>query len=115
VFHLGVIYLVWGSTYLGIRLAILGGFPPFVLGALRVFVAGGLLLVWAALRGAQVRVSWGEARILAISGLLFWIGANGLVMWNSGRLRDMPPCWPRSRRSGRSFSRALSTAALLLD
>ncbi len=100
-FHLGVIYIVWGSTYLGIRVAILGGFPPFMLGALRVLLAGGLLLLWAAWRGSRVRVSWGEAGILALSGLLFWIGANGLVMWAEQRsasgyaalLAALSPVW----------------------
>src|SRR5579883_1843469 len=70
-FHLGVIYVVWGSTYLGIRVAILGGFTPFVLGALRVLMAGGLLLLWAAWRGRRVRISWAEAGILAASGRRF--------------------------------------------
>jgi drug/metabolite transporter (DMT)-like permease len=100
-FHLGVIYIVWGSTYLGIRVAILGGFTPFALGALRVLVAGGLLLLWAAWRGSRVRLSRAEAGILAASGLLFWIGANGLVMWAEQRsasgyaalLAALSPVW----------------------
>jgi drug/metabolite transporter (DMT)-like permease len=101
VFHLCVIYLVWGSTYLGIRVAVLGGFPPFVLGALRVLVAGGLLLLWAGLRRHRVLISWEEARILAIPGLLLWVGANGLVMWAEQRaasgyaalLAALAPIW----------------------
>lgn len=101
VFHLCVIYLVWGSTYLGIRVAVLGGFPPFVLGALRVLVAGGLLLLWAGLRRNRVLISWEEARSLAIPGLLLWVGANGLVMWAEQRaasgyaalLAALAPIW----------------------
>jgi drug/metabolite transporter (DMT)-like permease len=108
VFHLCVIYLVWGSTYLGIRVAILGGFTPIVLGALRVLVAGGLLLLWAALRRDRVRISWDEARILAVSGLLLWVGANGLVMWAEQRaasgyaalLAALAPIWAAVLEAG---------------
>jgi len=100
-FHLSVIYLVWGSTYLGIRVAILGGFPPLVLGALRVLVAGGLLLLWAALRRNRVRITLAEAGMLAVPGLLLWVGANGLVMWAEQRaasgyaalLAGLAPIW----------------------
>ncbi len=96
-----MIYLVWGSTYLAIRVAVLGGFPPFVLGAFRVLVAGGLLLTWGALRRNRVRISWSEARVLATSGLLLWVGANGLVMWAEQRaasgyaalLAALAPIW----------------------
>jgi drug/metabolite transporter (DMT)-like permease len=108
VFHLCVIYLVWGSTYLGIRVAVLGGFPPFVLGGLRVLVAGGLLVLWSALRRDRVRISWGEARILAVSGLLLWLGANGLVVWAEQRaasgyaalLAALAPIWATVLEAG---------------
>ena len=108
VFHLSVIYLVWGSTYLGIRVAVLGGFPPLVLGALRVLVAGGLLLLWAALRRNRVRITWTEASILAVSGLLLWVGANGLVMWAEQRaasgyaalLAGLAPIWAAVLEAG---------------
>lgn len=108
VFHLSVIYLVWGSTYLGIRVAVLGGFPPLVLGALRVLVAGGLLLLWAALRRNRVRLTWTEASILAVSGLLLWVGANGLVMWAEQRaasgyaalLAGLAPIWAAVLEAG---------------
>lgn len=51
--HLLVVYVVWGSTYLAIRLAVRegSGFPPFTLGAARLLVAGALLMAWAAWRG----------------------------------------------------------------
>jgi len=45
VFHLGVVYFLWGSTYLGIRIAVQegSGFPPMIMSATRVF-AGSLIL-----------------------------------------------------------------------
>lgn len=85
--NLAVVYVVWGSTYLAIRLAVRegAGFPPFALGAIRVFIAGGFLLGWAALRRMRVRLARSEWITLAISGLLMWPGTNGLVNWAEQR------------------------------
>ena len=40
--HLSVVYLVWGSTYLAIRIVVRegSGFPPFTMGLMRMVVAG---------------------------------------------------------------------------
>ena len=82
-FHLAVVYVVWGSTYLAIRVAVRdgAGFPPFTLALLRVSVAGAILLGWGALRGARLRLTRPEAMVLAGSGVLMWLGGNGLVTW----------------------------------
>ena len=48
-----LIYVVWGSTYYFIGVA-LKGFPPFLLGAFRFTVAGLMLLVWRYKRGEPV-------------------------------------------------------------
>lgn len=82
-FHLAVVYVVWGSTYLAIRIGVRegAGFPPFTLALLRVAVAGVILLGWAALRGARLRPSRAEATVLAGSGVFLWLGGNGLVTW----------------------------------
>jgi drug/metabolite transporter (DMT)-like permease len=45
-----VVYVVWGSTYLGIDLAV-RTMPPFMMAAIRFLIAGGLLYAWAARRG----------------------------------------------------------------
>jgi drug/metabolite transporter (DMT)-like permease len=47
---LAVVYVVWGSTYLGIDLAV-RTIPPFLMAAARFLVAGGLLYAWAIRRG----------------------------------------------------------------
>ncbi len=47
------IYVVWGSTYFFIGVA-LKGFPPFLLGAIRFTVAGLLLLAWCIWKGEPV-------------------------------------------------------------
>jgi drug/metabolite transporter (DMT)-like permease len=85
--HLLVIYVIWGSTYLAIRVAVRegSGFPPFTLGALRTLVGGSLLLALGALRRHRLRPTSSEVRILAASGLLLWAGGNGLVTWAETR------------------------------
>jgi drug/metabolite transporter (DMT)-like permease len=47
---LAIVYVVWGSTYLGIDLAI-RTIPPFLSAAVRFLIAGGLLYAWAIRRG----------------------------------------------------------------
>ena len=48
-----LIYVVWGSTYYYIGVA-LKDFPPFLLGAMRFSAAGVLLLSWSAYKGQPV-------------------------------------------------------------
>ncbi len=75
---LAALYLIWGSTYLAIRFALEGGFPPFLLGGIRFLVAGGLLYAFLRLRGvaAPTRPQWRNA---AVMGLLLLLLGNGLV------------------------------------
>src|SRR6516162_4367617 len=81
--HLLVVYLVWGSTYLAIRVAVRegAGFTPFWLGAVRVLLAGCLLLIWCACTGIRLRVTRRELGVLLTSGVLIWFIAHGLVVW----------------------------------
>lgn len=72
------VYLVWGSTYLAIRVA-LETLPPFTLGALRFLAAGGGLYLVLRLRGAPVP-SPREWRSAAITGSLLFVGGNGFVV-----------------------------------
>lgn len=73
------VYVVWGSTYLAIRVA-LEGFPPFLMAALRFLLAGGVLYVVLRLRGAPAprRRQWGGAAL--VGGLLLLGGNGGVVM-----------------------------------
>jgi len=80
---LGLVYLIWGSTYLAIHFAVRpgAGFPAFSLGAARLSVAGVLMVLWAALAGQRVLLTAREALSLASAGSLLWLGGNGLVIW----------------------------------
>jgi drug/metabolite transporter (DMT)-like permease len=79
VIALGAIYIIWGSTYLAIRLALLGGFPPFTLGATRFIVAGAAMFIFLRLRGAPnpTRREWLSAGLV---GILLLVGGNGMVI-----------------------------------
>lgn len=70
------LYFIWGSTYLGIRVA-LDGFPPLLLGATRFLAAGASLYAFLRLRGAP-RPTLAQWRSAAIVGVLL-CGANALV------------------------------------
>lgn len=80
--HLGVIYVVWSSTYLAIRVAVRegAGFPPFTMGFMRVIAAGAILLLWAWFRKQRIKPTQRELFTIVVSGLLLWTGGNGLVM-----------------------------------
>jgi drug/metabolite transporter (DMT)-like permease len=74
-----VIYLVWGSTFLAIRMGV-REIPPFLMASMRFVTAGALLYGWALLRGmaGPTRREWATAALLSIPifvldyGLLFW-------------------------------------------
>ena len=97
-----ILYVVWGSTYLAIRVAV-EAIPPFVMGALRFGTAGLVMLAAVAIarRGALARPTRRELRDCAIIGACFMFGGMGLVSWGektvpsgvAGVLIAMMPVW----------------------
>ena len=74
------IYILWGSTYLAIRLAI-ETLPGFLMAATRFLTAGAILFAWAFFREKNVRASLSQwPKALIIGGLLL-LGGNGGVTW----------------------------------
>ncbi len=71
------LYLIWGSTYFAIRIA-LTSYPPFLLAAIRFLVAGGVLYALLRWRGnaAPTGPQWRNA---AVTGTLLLTLGNGLV------------------------------------
>lgn len=78
---LGVLYVVWGSTYLAQRVAI-GGFPPLTMAGLRFLAAGPPLYVFLRLRGAPrpSLASLGAATLAAIPLLVFGMGGAAMAL-----------------------------------
>ena len=74
-----VLYVVWGSTYLAMRIAV-ETLPPFLTGAVRFLLAGMVLLGWGLWR-RQAPVSRGHLWSALTSGLLLIVGGNASVMW----------------------------------
>jgi drug/metabolite transporter (DMT)-like permease len=77
-FCLFALYIIWGSTYLAIRWAIQGGFPPLMMGGLRFTLAGTVLYAVLRVRGmpAPTRSQWMAG---AFTGLLLLVVGNGSV------------------------------------
>ena len=73
------LYVVWGSTYLAIRIAV-QSWTPLMLAAVRFLIAGGGLYAVLRARGAPAPTArqWGAT---AIVGVMLLAGGNGTVCW----------------------------------
>lgn len=74
-----VVYLVWGSTYYFIHIA-LQGFQPFTLGAIRFLLAGALMLGYFAARGHSI-FEWKLIKESAVTGILLLFVDTGIIIW----------------------------------
>jgi drug/metabolite transporter (DMT)-like permease len=133
---LGIVYLVWGSTYLAIRIAI-ETLPPFLMAATRFLVAGSALFVFStAIRrggGAKDPIGPAQWRAAAIVGGALLLGGNGGVVWAEQRIASgvaallvaMLPLWMAildrvcfgrrlSRRGGLGLALGFSGLVLLV-
>jgi drug/metabolite transporter (DMT)-like permease len=97
-----ILYVVWGSTYLAIRVAV-ETFPPFVMAAIR-FATAGVVMIGAvaiATRGSVGRPTLREVRDAGIVGACLMFGGMGLVSWGeqtipsgiAGVLIALMPVW----------------------
>ena len=73
------IYIIWGSTYLGILLAI-ETIPPLFMVGTRFLVAGSLLLGWSLMKGEKLPAGKDLLKI-SLSGILMLFIGNGAVTW----------------------------------
>ena len=73
------LYIVWGSTYLGIKVAI-ETIPPFFHAGIRFLISGLILVIWQRNAGQSMptRKQWISVGII---GTLLLLGGNGLVAW----------------------------------
>ena len=79
-----IIYLVWGSTFLAIRVGV-REVPPFLLAGVRFFVAGIVLYAWMRGKGtpAPTRCQWSAVSVLAV---LIFVFDYGLLFWAEKRV-----------------------------
>jgi drug/metabolite transporter (DMT)-like permease len=73
------LYLVWGSTFLGIKFAI-ETLPPLLMAGGRFLLAGVILYLFLRVRGAP-RPTPQEWSVAGLTGTLLLLGGNGLVTW----------------------------------
>lgn len=73
------IYLLWGGTFLAIRIAVLQ-LPPFFTAGLRFFTAGALLYAFMRLRG-QPSPSAAQWRSIAVTALCMFVATYGALFW----------------------------------
>lgn len=71
----GLVYVFWGSTYLGIAIAV-EHIPPALMCATRFLIAGTLMLAYCALRGRPIVYSARRLRQMAVVGTLLLMGGN---------------------------------------
>jgi drug/metabolite transporter (DMT)-like permease len=76
----GLVYLFWGSTYLGIGIAV-EHIPPAVMCASRFLTAGIVMLAWCGLTGRRIRYSFREIVHLAVVGILLLAGGNLILSY----------------------------------
>ncbi len=118
------IYLIWGSTYLGIRFAI-ETIPPFLMVGVRYLLAGGILYAWVVWRGEASRPTAAQWRAAVLFGGCFFLMGNGGVSWAETRIPSgitalliaMVPLWMTLMETYlRRWSRPtpLATAGLVL-
>ena len=84
---LAIVYTVWGSTYLAIRVAI-ETLPPMLMASVRFLIAGGILYAFSIRRGdvSGDRPGFRQWRAAAIVGTLLFLGGNGGVVWAEQRV-----------------------------
>jgi drug/metabolite transporter (DMT)-like permease len=102
--NLIVVYLVWGATFLFIRLAVHegSGFPPFAMAGSRTLCASIILFALAKILRYPFKISGSEMRMLILTGILLWLGGNGLVAWAERQVSSgyaalvigTTPMWP---------------------
>lgn len=74
------VYFIWGSTYLGIRIAI-ETIPPLLMAGIRFIIAGSLLYLWGVFRGHE-RPTFAHWKSTAIIGLMLLLVGNGGLSWS---------------------------------
>src|SRR5689334_151992 len=79
-----MIYFVWGSTYLAIRVGVLE-MPPFLMAGLRFTAAGLAMYVWMRISGTP-SPSWKEWKGVTLLGMLMFLIDYACLFWAEQRI-----------------------------
>ncbi len=75
-----ILYIVWGTTYLAIRIAVYDeGLPPLYFGGTRICLAGLILVGVQFIRGQPLRLTWKDATAIVVGAALMLMIGNGLI------------------------------------
>ena len=77
------IYVIWGSTYLAIRYAVVT-IPPLYAAGMRHLTAGAILLLWCMRK--RLRPTWAQWRASIVIGALFFLVGHGTLHWAEQRV-----------------------------
>src|SRR5947207_15614316 len=75
ILNFGLVYLFWGSTYLGIDIAV-QHIPPALMCGTRFTIAGVMMLAYCVLSGKEIRYNARELSQFAAVGILLLMGGN---------------------------------------
>ena len=70
-----LVYFFWGSTYLGIDIAV-EHIPPALMCGIRFTIAGAFMLAFCGLRGRKIRYRPSQLAQMAVVGVLLLVGGN---------------------------------------
>jgi len=73
---MAIMYVVWGTTYLAIKVGLDSGLPPTLFAGVRQIPAAAIMFGIAAWRGADLKISLRDLRISAIVGILLIVGGQ---------------------------------------
>lgn len=76
-----IVYIVWGSTYLAIRVGV-KDLPPVLFAGMRFVIAAPLMFAYAWMRGARLPTARRDWIVITVTALLMLAGANGMVTWS---------------------------------
>lgn len=71
-----VLYVVWGTTYLGIKVGLDADLPPALFAGVRQIPAAAIMFGLAAWRGSSLRMNVGDLRTSVIAGILLIVGGQ---------------------------------------
>ncbi len=75
-----LVYVFWGSTYLGIRIAV-ERIPPILMAGVRFSIAGSVMLAFCRLRGLKTALTFDQFWRLAFIGILLLAVSNAVLAW----------------------------------